>query len=310
MAYYTSTVNSAAALVAQINAHAQADGWSVSGNYIYKAGGPFVTLTSSDAYVGVRGYASAAGAEASPSYGIIGKFTGPSGAVPMDWSLTFSSAKYEYFGFANEIYVVVNYMGDKYQYLAFGKSTIPGLPGAGTWYGATHGYNALPTAAIATAMYNTMKHTGSRHAESYIVPALFWGTRISEIADAYAPYRVHHDLDGLGWGTLRGNDDVLLPKVFAYSPDWNAEHLLYPIQAWAPRTGSKSLVGDLQHARYARLGNLSPEQVISFGTDKWKVFPWCKKDATIDPDKSITAVASKNEDATGTYGWAIKYEGP
>ena len=85
---------------------------------------------------------------------------------------------------------------------------------------------------------------------------------------------------------------------------WNGESVLVPIQVITSRPSNLwSLVGELTHARYVRLDNLEPGQLITLGPDRWKVYPFYRKDATArDGGDGI--------DHTGTLGWAIRYDGP
>ena len=63
------------------------------------------------------------------------------------------------------------------------------------------------------------------------------------------------------------------------------------------------LVLEVRNARYMRIGNNDPEQVITLGPDRWKVFPFLRKNASVPDGGSVI-------DHSGTFGWAIRYDGP
>ena len=64
-----------------------------------------------------------------------------------------------------------------------------------------------------------------------------------------------------------------------------------------------SILAKIENARYLRIDNLQPEQILTFGAEKWMVFPFHKKNSSVrDGGTSI--------DHSGTFGWAIRYDGP
>lgn len=85
---------------------------------------------------------------------------------------------------------------------------------------------------------------------------------------------------------------------------WNSEATLLPIRAWKARPSSKiSMTADLEFARHIRIDNLSPGDILTIGSDQWKVFPWYRKDVSAHNGGYFV-------NHTGTFGWAIRYEGP
>lgn len=85
---------------------------------------------------------------------------------------------------------------------------------------------------------------------------------------------------------------------------WNSEAVLLPIRGWKVRPENKiTLTLDLEHARWTRVDNYEPGQLISIGPDRWKIFPCYRKNAAArDGGTGI--------DHSGTLGWAVRYEGP
>lgn len=88
-----------------------------------------------------------------------------------------------------------------------------------------------------------------------------------------------------------------MPTVhFADSP-------LLPYNIYLERPENKlSLICQLQHARFVRIDNYEPEQIITLGHERWIIFTFCQKDAQ-------NRNGSSGGWGTGTFGWAIRYEG-
>lgn len=223
---------------------------------------------------------------------------------------------YEVFGFAQELYMVINYDVDSYQWMAFGKTTVPGIPGQGGWCGATMGAYTGPTTETATVapirmdlMGGGLSNTGG---PKQIAPALFWYRNTS--TNLFNPecrnVWVNSNLDSHGWkwGATADYEPIgarAIGRMLSMLPNgWNSETVLLPIRGFKERESYKaSLVADLQHARYTRVDNHAPGAIITIGSDKWKLFPFYRKDLTARD-------AGTNINHTGTLGWAIRYEGP
>jgi hypothetical protein len=67
--------------------------------------------------------------------------------------------------------------------------------------------------------------------------------------------------------------------------------------------GNHQKIGHVDDLRFCRMKNVVSGQVESDGTDSWKFYPvWVKNSASPDP--------ALNDTDTGTYGFAVKYDGP
>lgn len=138
--------------------------------------------------------------------------------------------------------------------------------------------------------------------------ALFWAT-----SGYYAGPRncwVHSDLDAQGWWLAQALSDSPVgiaptaPLMGLLPNTWNSEAVLLPIRAYKVRPSYKiSLTADLEHARYTRIDNYTPGQIITLGSERWKIFPWYRKDA-------VNRNGGYVINHSGTFGWAIRYEGP
>jgi len=292
MAYYNgSAVDMAAVRTALVDA-CLAEGWSWdAGAEVLSKGSIFARVRVVSGYLELLGRTSAASGNA-PSVVRMGQLA----AVPITYP-----AAYEIFLFDAEVYLVVNYNIDHYQWCAFGSSNIDGLTGTGMWLGATleasnpDGISITSTEGLAT--------------NNTVTPALFWATAIQPGARNRNCY-VNSGLDSEGWNLTVADGGIavgvgqMVPLIGLLPNSWNSEAVLLPIRCYKIRPSAKiSLVADLEHARYTRIDNYQPGEIVAIGADQWKVFPWyVKNTAQRNGGSGISH--------TGTFGWAIRYEGP
>lgn len=214
---------------------------------------------------------------------------------------------YEVFGFSQELYLISNYDVDTYQWIAFGKSNVPGLSGPGGWFGATIGALVPVSSSTATGPIYIAHDAGGGPGTTATSAALFWSTLLST---GSRNCWVDHNLDTHGWtynGSpaydpigIRHNTPILSMQPSA----WNSESVLMPLRCYKERPSFKSsLIADLDHARHIRIDNINHGDILTIGADKWKIFPWYRKD-------SASRGGGNNVNHTGTFGWAIRYEGP
>lgn len=298
MAYYTGTANDMTAVRSALVDACVAEGWAWnSSTDMLSKGTIFVRLALVSGYLRLYGRATATTDEM-PVPQQMGPFTGSSSApLPaLEWPVT-----YRIFVFAQEVYCVIQYSVDVFQWCAFGKSTVSGLPGIGTWVVAT-------AAGAHTAYIYGIRLTTSdgQSTTANLCAAPFWAT--GQTAN-YASC-VFSDLDAQGWwaATTAYENPVgvrALTDLIKLLPNsWNSEAVLLPIRGYKIRPSNKiSLITDLEHARYTRIDNYAPAEVITIGADRWMILPFCRKNtAQRDGGYSVNH--------TGTFGWAIRYEGP
>lgn len=295
MAYYNgSAVDMAAVLSALISA-CTAEGWNWdSGNEEISKGGVFVRLRLVSGYLELLGR-TAAGTGDAPRVVRMGN---------MNTLVTYPLA-YDVFVFDTEVYMVINYSVDYFQFCGFGKSSVLSLPGSGNWVMATLG----PTNPIHGVTISATDGGSGGYIATSAAP--FWG-RVRGGTSSYANDNcwLHSDLDGLGW-LPSTTDSGFFVGVRAAAPligllpnSWNSEALLLPIRAWHARASSKiSLTAELLNARWTRNDNYEPAEIITIGSDKWKVFPCYRKNA--DARDGVV-----RGDHSGTFAWAVRYEGP
>jgi hypothetical protein len=228
------------------------------------------------------------------------------------WPMT-----YNIFIFNNpdEVFVVANFNVECYWWMAFGVSDNPGLPGTGLWLGATSRTGGGGGSGGGLAISSS--GGGSQSTSSYSSGALFWQTR----SDATIPSRtnnctIQHSLNGRDWAgnvnafgsTVIATDafNAILPvsNLLDTQPNtYNAEAVLLPIHAFVWQSSQKSTpVVEVRNARYLRVDNYVPGQILTLGGDRWVIYPWYKKN-------SDNRNGGDGIDHSGTFGWAIKYDG-
>lgn len=293
MAFYSGSANDMAAVRTALVAACVAEGWTWNGGTeVLSKGVMFVRLQIVGGYLTLLGRTSA-GAGDAPSIVRMGQFQ-----TAITWPV-----EYTFFVFDAEVYCVIRFGIDFYLWCAFGQSTVAGLPGTGMWVAAS--VHALSNNNPAITPID-----GAGAALSYGCPAIFWRTYASGVVNANDHW-VHSDLDGQGWwsGQSAAAETVgirpAVPLIGVLPNRWNSEAVLLPIRAYKVRPSNRlSLTVDLEHARYTRVDNYSPGEVIQIGGDRWMVLPFYRKNSAARNGSSQPATH------TGTLGWAIRYEGP
>ena len=293
MAYYSGSANDMAALHAALVNACVSEGWAWdSSTEMLSKGVLFLRLQVVSGYLTLLGRTSAAAGDM-PNVVRVGQI----GSVAVTWPVA-----YEVFVFDDEVYLVINYSVDYYQWAAFGRSVL-GQPGTGMYVAASLGSTAADSSIA-------MGVTAGGSGLPATTGAIFWEVNAAPTSNRTA--WVMSDLDGQGWWlntTLTGpklGPAPIAPLISLLPNSWNSEAVLLPIRAYKIRKESKiSMVADLANARYTRVDNYSPGQVISLGDDRWKIFPFYRKNSV---DRN--GVPAGGVDHTGTLGWAIRYEGP
>jgi len=212
----------------------------------------------------------------------------------------------------DEVYLILNYNVSYHYWLAFGVSDVPNLPGTGLWLAATFRRNWTSDGSNGDGFRIDATTGGSQSGatRAFMSGAFFWNS--SKIPGlAYSAEAIHTGLDGGSWAggpsdNNSGAIDAIQPAVplIGRTPSpWNSDAPLIPIQVHQWRPSSKcSLVADIRHARYIRVNNYEPGDLITLGNDVWKVFPFHLKNSAVPNGGSGLA-------HTGTFGWAIRYDG-
>lgn len=217
----------------------------------------------------------------------------------------------------DEVYFIARHSVDRFYWAAFGKSTCPGLPGTGAYvsanrlrYRANNDTTAFYSITTVFANYYQNKASaGCIFADTYdAVFNLDTSSNRFERSDvintglSYANSAAGWSVSGRGVGLCTGL--TLASDLLDVQPsNWNNEAILIPINVYQRISAlNNALVLSLKNARYVRVDYYEPEQVITLGPDKWKVYPFVQKNTQYRNGQSNTT-------HTGTYGWAIRYDG-
>lgn len=316
MAYYSGTAASLTALRTALLTHAVTDGWTLTGDVLSKAG-VYFQITEDATNIKCLGCESNAVANPAPGVVMIGRIFQRTSYPTRE--ITFPCT-YRVFGFSQELYLVANYDVDRYQWMAFGKTTVPGVPGQGGWCGASVG-SEIP-GSDGSASYEPFSIGATFGGPSTTVRdaspgALFW--RTSGVNNAVCNSWCNHGLDGGGWTDSSTGSSATIPRgpigisyaapLIGIQPSaWNSEAALLPICYYRQRPSNKvSLAVQLEHARHLRIDYHAPGDIITLGADKWMALPWHQKNLAV---RNGSTSDSNLIDHSGTFGWAIRYEGP
>lgn len=300
MAYITGSVNNIADLRTAIFNACTANGWTLSGEILHKGTAYFRLQVVADAIQLLGGTGKDGSNNLTGAANAFVMVTGSGGVTGLVYPVTYHI---HIDTGPDEVYVALNHSTDYYQWLAFGQSNITLASGTGNWFGATYG-NALMSGQGSLGL----DANGNTYFNS--PGALFWSTGAS-ISYTIANTHLHHGLSGgNGWtsdatsATEGGRPSAppALSPLIAISPNsYNGEALLLPIPVVVRRPSSLySLVAQPKHARYVRVDNLTPGQVLTIGAEQWKVYPFLRKDITARNGGSTVY-------HSGTFGWAIRY---
>lgn len=320
MAFVTGTANSFADLRTALFSACVAQGWTLTDDVLSK-GAAFVRCTISAADTatqgiglilqGATGYASGSlvnPAPVTPRLGAPSRDTNLA-AWPMEYSI-------HIFNSPDEVFLVARYNLDYYLWLSFGVSGVAGLGASGLWTTAISRLKRGPQGGGIVISPASGGGTGSDNPNPTFggsAGAPFWNT------GTYFDAGSHQDaicsgLDSVLWPVRSGPDaravnsfqavEASYPLITRSPSAWNSEAILLPIQGYVFRASNKcSLVVDVKNARYVRVDNYEPGQIITLGSDRWRVYPFYRK-STAARDGGFGV------DHTGTMGWAIRYDGP
>lgn len=284
MPYYTGSAANMSQVRDAIVSACTANGWSWSNEVLAKGGVSFKLFFYQD-YLVSQGTAPSGDA---PSATQIGPVICSGIPIP---SLVWPVA-YHIFIHPHEVYFIMRYSVDNFQWLAFGRSTLAAqLPGSGAWFGGTGAGGYRDGLNGGFDGYDA----GHQYNGGCFAPALFF---YSAAAVGYGSCYIHDGFSG-GWSLSQFDAAAASPLLALQPSEWTSESALIPIRSYVARPENKiSLAAELEHARRISVANLEPGQIIVLGNDRWMVFPWFRK----SPGFSVAT--------TGPLGWAIRYDGP
>lgn len=301
MAFVTGSANTMADLLAAVQNACTANGWTLSGSVLHKGTCYMEVKISGINLLQVEG-----GTGIDASNNLTGRSDMNPGAIGNTITYTYPSNGSVLFAFPvtyfihintnpDEVYVVANYSVSYYQLLSFGQSAMPGLGASGNWYcGGNSNY--------ATVTSNGVNSYGGYYYSSDGMG----GELFCRIYGAHLG--VNTNMDGAEtWASDAGQNYTGICSSEWYDlwkrqPNaWNGESILIPVRAYASR-GSNfySPVLECAHARHINIQNLNDQDVITIGSDKWKIYPWWHRG---------TSWARTAGDSNYT-GHALRYDGP
>jgi hypothetical protein len=306
--YVSGVANSFSDLKAALIGACTADGWANPATDIVSKGDCFVLLAAgADFLSGLVGLGQTAGTITTPAPATVycnDLCSGGSLVFPVNYFIHIDG---------NDVALVANFATDRYMWIMFGQGPVAGLPGTGVWISASNGSIAHET--IQWTQYGGSSSNGSGGFLGTGPFLMQWAS--GRNVNSY----VHHGLDGGSWSapSNTNNSGVAATAVahstgglwslqYKYGPNaWNGESVLCPVQPYIDRGSSKaSFIADLGIVRLLRIDNYAPGDIITLGSDRWRVYPVYKKDAAIRISNGIGTIGQHS----GTFGIALRYFGP
>lgn len=322
MAYYTDAVSGFDDLRTALVAACVAEGWSWDGAILSKGAAyvrPYVSTTENTTegpgliIEGGTGVSSGSLTGASTARPRLGRPGAAPQFAPLTWPARYYILIHEN---PDEVFLILNFSIDYFYWLAFGVSDQPGIDGTGLWLAAStrRGYATDSSESVNGVIISPTSGGGATISTRYLGSlSFFWDTNDLGGGAAGSPRTIHTGLDSVSWAGGPGDVQAgsvnaiyaAIPHVGRSPSAWNNESVLIPIKIHQWRASSKcSLVCQVRHARYCRVDNYEPGQVITLGDEQWKIFPFYRKNTTSARD------GGNRLDHTGTFGWAIRYDGP
>lgn len=313
MAYITGTAATFADVKTAVENACTANGWTLSSGILSK-NACFIKL------VATAGELSIAGGTGQSGSSLTGVPDGPykeakmvsPNVDPISFPVNY---EIHLFTDPDEVYCVINYNSDFYQQLSFGKSNIPGIGGTGCWFTGCFGASAT---ASNTTSYRQKTFLNASETSlgfgGYVAKANMCGL-FADNGPSVTTSFIHCGLDSVEWldaysitnsaGSRQG-PEYCASLINALPNLSNQATILLPIKCVKPRTSSgRTIVASLNNARYTRIDNIVPGEIITFGADQWKIYPFLRKDATVRNGIGWPSGATHS----GTFGYAIKYTG-
>lgn len=324
MAFATGSANSIDDLILAITTACTANGWTLTGNILSK-GGCFARLTKIlSGAVNLVALRVGQGVDGSNVLtgdcgkdAIIGGLVSRATGVGFQYDVPFAYSIHVLTD-PDEVYVLVNYSGPTgsgfWSHLCFGKASTP--VGSGVWqsgFGYAREGTMLNTDGVWYDDYwGSLLESGG----PFFVSRNGSGQWLGNLANSFIHAAIN-ETTGLGmWSPgsrfyVGGGGigaGVGCSPMLGYTPNkWNSQAVLFPVQIFQDRASTKlSLIAEITHMRYTRNDNYSDGDIITLGTDKWRIYPTYKKNT----DEPGGRVNSQNMIThSGTIAMAVRYDG-
>lgn len=303
MAYYSGQASSYQEIINIVVNHCTNEGWSWNDPVLSK-GDAFISLQVANvgAYsdtqnlirlVGGFGTTGSTLLNPSPIGFAIGTAVGNSSngmtQFPIQYSLHINSS--------NEVYLICRYSVDFFMWFAWGETFVGGsfgVPASGRY---ANRHSRWPMVVMTAASGGGGNQDGPSC-------AFFWNTNYPALSQPknYTCCIKHDQV----WQTSVNAIQQAAPLVARQPSNFFDEAILLPIRPSRIVAENKTqILAEIQHARYLRIDHYEPEQIIALGHERWKVYPFYRKNT-----QQRNGGAAGGADHTGTFGWAIRYDGP
>ncbi len=313
MAYFNGQASSFADLLNSLVSACVSQGWTWADSILNK-GDAYIQLYSTETNTAAQGSGITAIGGTGKSGGVLvnpstkqprigrigdGALSSPV-IFPCDYNIHINS---------DEVFLIIKTNIDYYFYLAWGYSEING---SGLWIVATTTKDYYTSAFNSGNGFLISLDGGGSATYASIGSGPFW-------RDTFRVDYNNNNVMRFNGGWIQGgtygsglaygfNASYFISNLMGRLPsNWSAESILVPIHCYYQVAAYKvQLVLSVKTARYVRLDNHNPEEIIQLGTDRWKVYPFYRKNLSQrDGGGSTTSV-----NHSGTFGLAVKYDGP
>jgi hypothetical protein len=213
-----------------------------------------------------------------------------------------------------EVYLTISYGGNKYQHANFGESDVPDIGGTGMWITGQWVGDMDHNQAFNCNMflYATKDTGGGADYGVYGYAGMYFGLFQLIYQTSIGSSFVHCALEGAAqWRNTQSAAAGFLTSPFnnrdlmnALPSQFNEAEVLLPVYAILQRTDSVyTPVVVLKHARVMRIDNTDAEEIITYGSDQWKCYPWYARNL-VQRDGVSWATGAQH---SGTFGVAYRY---
>ncbi len=217
-----------------------------------------------------------------------------------------------YSGTPDQVCCAIQHDVTKVQHIMFGEiskvhsSAFVG----GNWYYATKGINTTAISSL-LSISDTGLSTCSVTGTGQVVPFPLNG---SSLAIDNTSGRIHCKVDSTVWTNgilttaVQGQvflTDYTRRSLFRSPNTWNSQALLVPMHLKIRAASTLDMyLGYIEHVRLVRIDNYDLGDIITLGSDQWKVFPCLEKNSATRNGDGLSAPTNQQ---SGTLGYAIRY---
>lgn len=302
MAYVAGVANNMTDLLSAIIAACAANGWTQDGSIVSRGDCHMKLTVAGDVLTALVGLGHSGSTITTPAPGAT-CLRNPTTSRTLTWPMT-----YHIHVMGDEVYVFCNWGVDFWMQLGFGQSPVPGMPGTGVW---AAGVAWTTTSGFIWNQFSSGTLSGAYFASANNNACMGFFQATGSAYGVGVGSCVHHGLPG--WSSDSAlpqctNASLLLCAHENPATNSTGQATLAPIQPWIGLPDSKvSIVADLRHARFVRMDNLAPAEVVTIGDQQWKCYPVYRKDASARIDYTQGGTYALQH--SGTFGYAVRYDG-